>query len=210
MLFPRWLRLPARGPLLVNTDLHGNGDDFRRLRDLFLALARDEPAAHWVLLGDVVHAPSPPYRQRRPDLYDYHDQSLAIVEDILDLQQSFPGRVHFVLGNHDYGHVGGPHTHKFYPDEVAHLEAQVGPSGVRALRQLFEPALLAVLAPCGVLLCHGSPDDTLQNLDDLNAIAYPPRARTSIASSTASSTATVSAPRFPPACSPPCPWAASP
>jgi hypothetical protein len=172
----RWLLLPDRGALLISTDLHGNGEDFRALCRLFLDSLTAEAATHWAILGDSVHAPDEGARRRQPELYDYPDKSLAIVEGILDLQQSHPRQVHYVLGNHDWGHVGGPHTHKFYPDEVLHLEETAGPEGVAALRRLFEPALLAVVAPCGALLAHGSPSDTLRDLDDLNGIVYTPAA----------------------------------
>ncbi len=46
--------------------------------------------------------------------------------------------------------------------------------GTASLRELFVPALLAVVAPCGALLAHGSPDDALGNLDDLNGVTIPP------------------------------------
>ena len=109
-----------------------------------------------MLLGDVVHAPSESTRLRRPELYDYPDESLAIVEGVLDLRERYPEQVFYVLGNHDHGHVGGPHTRKFHEDEVLHLEQAIGPAGVAKLRALFEPALLAAVAPCGALLAHGS------------------------------------------------------
>ena len=111
-----------------------------------------------------------PRERINPDLYDYPDGSIRIVEEILALERAHPGRVHFVLGNHDHGHVGGPHTHKFYPDEVEHLETSLSPGQREAMRALFSRALLAVVAPCGVFLSHGSPDDGLQRLDDLDRI----------------------------------------
>lgn len=167
----RWLKLPPEGKVLVSTDLHGNGTDFRRLRELFLA----QPATtHWVNLGDMVHAPNDHVRQVQPDLYDYPDESLAIVEGILALKEQFPNRVHYVLGNHDYGHVGGVHTQKFYLDEVVHLEQMIGAVGTQTLKMLFEAALLAVVAPCGFFMTHGAPDDTLKHIDDLNQITFPP------------------------------------
>jgi hypothetical protein len=170
----RWRRLPGRGLLMVSTDLHGNGDDFRRLRQHYLGLRQDTGPVFWCLLGDTVHAPDETARRRRPDLYDFADESLAIVEGILALMEAYPGEVLYVLGNHDHGHAGGPHTGKFYRDEVDHLEEAVGPAGVAALRRLFEPALLAVAAPCGVLLTHGSPDDRLATLDDLDDVHLTP------------------------------------
>lgn len=170
----RWLRLPNQGTLLVSTDLHGNGADFRALRSLFLSHLERDSHTHWVILGDVVHAPSEEAKRRRPRLYDYPDESLAIVQGILELQRTHSQQVHFVLGNHDFGHIGGPHTGKFHTDEVENLEAQLDAEGRQTLQKLFTSALLAVVAPCGVLLAHGSPDDTLRSLEDLDAIPLPP------------------------------------
>src|SRR5262249_43392296 len=80
---------------------------------------------------------------------------------------------HFVLGNHDYGHVGGPHTGKFHVDEVEHLDALLLPDERSALERICKEALLAVVAPCGALLAHGAPDDRLQAIDDLDRITIP-------------------------------------
>jgi hypothetical protein len=41
------------------------------------------------------------------------------------------------------------------------------------LRELFAPALLAVVAPCGVLMSHGSPNNKLKRLDDLDRVQFP-------------------------------------
>ena len=159
--------LPDRGTLLVSTDMHGNLEDFVALRAAFLKVCAEDPACHWAILGDAVHGPSPEARARRPALYDYEDASAAIVVGILELQQQHPGRVHYVLGNHDHGHVGGPHTGKFYPDEVAVLERRCTPAEQAAIAALFSRALLAVAAPCGVLLAHGCPDDRIIRFADL-------------------------------------------
>jgi len=118
----RHVVLPARGVLLVSTDVHGNLADILRLEEIFA----EEAAA--------------------------------------------PGRVHFVLGNHDHGHVGGPHTAKFHADEVAALESGLSEAQRGRLRGRFERAMLAAAAPCGVLMTHGSPDSTLSRLEDLDAV----------------------------------------
>lgn len=171
----RTVILPSRGALLVSTDLHGCWDDFAALRERFVAACSADPATHWAILGDTVHGPSAAARGRRPELYDYSDMSAEIVAAILALQREFPGRVHYVLGNHDHGHVGGPHTAKFHADEVATLERRCTPEQLADLRALFEPALLAIAAPCGVLLAHGSPDDRLQRFEDLDGVRLVPR-----------------------------------
>ena len=166
--------LPQRGTLLVSGDLHGHFGDFSTLRAVFEDLRTRLVEAHWVLLGDLVHGPSDEARARQPGLYDAPDESLAVVTGVRELQQRHPGRVHVVLGNHDYGHVGGPHTAKFHADEVARLEAALSPPQLEELRALFASALLAAVAPCGALLCHGSPDPGLFALADLDRVRVPP------------------------------------
>jgi hypothetical protein len=96
-----------------------------------------------------------------------------VVRRILELKQQHPSRVHYVLGNHDYGHIGGPHTSKFYDDEVAHLEAVLDEEGQANLRELFAPALLAVVAPCGALLTHGAPGEVLSSFRKLDDLQLP-------------------------------------
>jgi predicted phosphodiesterase len=162
--------LPARGTLLISTDLHGNGEDFRALRARFLQALQHSPEVHWVVLGDSVHGPDAAARAEHPELYDYPDESGAIVLELLGLRQRYPDQVHYVLGNHDHAHIGGPRTRKFYDDEAEHLEERLSPPERVALRALFSTAKLAVLAPCGALLSHGSPDDTLRTAADLDAI----------------------------------------
>ena len=61
----RYVVLPERGTLLVNTDIHGNMEDFERLSQLFdAALREDEEGVHWVILGDIVHGPNDVSRQK--------------------------------------------------------------------------------------------------------------------------------------------------
>jgi len=170
----RHLRLPQSGVAVVNTDLHGNGGDFRRLESIFRQRVTEHGSrAHWVILGDVVHGPSREAREHQPRLYDYEDESEAIVARIVELRREFSGQVHFVLGNHDYAHVGGMRTSKFFPDEAAHLESRMTESAIEEMHALFRQALLAVSSECGVLMTHGSPDATLESLADLNQIDIP-------------------------------------
>lgn len=165
--------LPAHGSCVVSTDVHGNEEDVLALERIF----RAEPNRHWVILGDAVHAPDAAARRSNPALYDYADGSGEIVMRISELQREFPERVHFVLGNHDWSHVGGPRTSKFFADEAAELESTLGASTKACLRALFENALLAVAAPCGVLMTHGSPDTALESLAQLDASTLTERSR---------------------------------
>lgn len=142
------------------------------LRARFEALRREEPDTHWILAGDLVHGPDDASRGHA--LYGYEDASARLVREVTALVAEHPTRVHVLLGNHDHGHVGGPHTSKFHPDEVEALELSMGAADKRALYNLFTPALLAVALPCGALVCHGSPDDRLERLDDLDALSLDP------------------------------------
>ncbi len=164
---PRHLILPSSGTLLVSTDVHGNGADFERMIRRFQLSPAD---THWVILGDIVHGPNDAARSRRPDLYDYDDQSGRIAIQIMQLRQKYPGRVHFVLGNHDWAHIGGPVTAKFWPNEASYLESYLEPLEKRAIDTLFREALLGVIAPCGPFLCHASPAQPPASLDELDAI----------------------------------------
>ena len=165
----RILRGP--GTLMVSTDLHGNGGDFRRLRDIFLELREQDSLTHWVILGDLVHAPGKDARREEPRLNDFEDESWNIVAGVAQLLRSFPDNVHLLLGNHDHGHIGGRRTSKFHPDEVAYLEDQLSDTQLSTLRELFRTALLVVVAECGVLMAHGSPDDRLASLRQLDDIS---------------------------------------
>jgi hypothetical protein len=165
--------LPAHGQLLISTDLHGNSEDFRRLRAVFFQLreAAEHPdTVHWASLGDLVHGPNASGRQRDPERFGYADDSPALVEAMIELRDQFPDNFHLLLGNHDHGHIGGPHTSKFHLDEVVALERRMQPDAIARMHALFRGALLAAAAPCGLLLCHGSPDAQITSLEDLDHI----------------------------------------
>lgn len=153
------------GVLLVNTDLHGNEEDFAALERIFHAERAANVDVDWVILGDIVHAPNEDARRSEPALYDFDDGSLAVARRIAELQRAHPERVHFVLGNHDFGHIGGPHPSKFHGDEVTALEAKLSEDERTFLHDFLDRALLLIAAPCGVLLTHGSPSALVTSLD---------------------------------------------
>ena len=167
----RHLILPDVGPLLVSTDLHGNLADLERLAAHFEALG---PHAQWLVLGDLVHGPDLVTAKEKPELYGFTDRSPELIDRLWHLRREHPGRVHFVLGNHDAGHLGFRHTSKFHPDEVAALEKRLSPEQSRRLDALLTDALLAVAAPCGLLFTHGSPGEALTSLRELDG-ELPPK-----------------------------------
>lgn len=173
----RHLELPAKGQVLVSTDLHGNLEDFRRLTRHYLELREADPDTYWVILGDIVHGPDETARARNPVLYDYEDQSKAIVAEVIALARQFPNDIFFVIGNHEWAHVGGPRTRKFHVDEAEHLESTMSLSEIRALHVLIHESYLAISTPCGALLCHGSPAKipSFEALDDIDFAFLEPR-----------------------------------
>lgn len=145
------------GTLLVGSDLHGNLEDFRALVARFEA---DDDAVLF-LLGDLFHGPSIEqqlWQEEFPFLGDwYPDQSLELLEELLELMEQHPTRVASLLGNHEHGHVGGPIVAKFHADESAAFEARLVPRHRRRLHDLIHGLPLLGLTPCGLVLIHGAP-----------------------------------------------------
>ncbi|MBA3541399.1 MAG: metallophosphoesterase [Deltaproteobacteria bacterium] len=153
----------TRGPVLLSADLHGNLADFEQLRALFLASDARGEAPLWISVGDWVHGPADDNHRRdvfdkfgRP-LYEYRDDSPAILEELFALMDRFGDRVLSLCGNHEHAHIGGMRTRKFHPDEAAHLEARLAPAMVAALRRRFAswPVVIRIAA-CGVAITHGA------------------------------------------------------
>lgn len=172
---PRHRVLPSSGWLLVSTDLHGNLGDFAALERLAEDAWRHGVELHWAVLGDLVHGPDAEAGARTPHLYAFPDDSPTLVDALTEVMARHPGRVHFVLGNHDAGHLGFKHTSKFHPDEVEALEQRLTHTQLERLRRLCAEALLALVAPCGLLLTHGAPGDALETLAMLDGPLPPPR-----------------------------------
>ena len=155
----RVLHLPDRGRLLVATDLQGNLRDFLRIQEIFEASHRANAGlAHLLFTGDLIHGPhlAP---EEWPDFLGafYRDESPQVMDAFVALQQRFPGHVHAILGNHEHGHIGGPHTAKFAADEVVVLEAKLGRDGTDRLRRTLRELPLVAVAPCGIVFTHGAP-----------------------------------------------------
>ena len=83
------------------------------------------------------------------------------------LAERFPGRVHALLGNHEHGHIGGPHTAKFAIDEVVLLERILGPERSERLKQALRGFALAAVAPCGAVFTHGAPAADIHSIEDV-------------------------------------------
>lgn len=157
----------------MSTDLHGNREDFEALARRFEAALSEGVDVHWALLGDLVHGPDQQSAARDPEVHGFPDESPALIDALFELRERHAGRIHFVLGNHDAGHVGFAHTSKFHADEVEVLEARLSPAQRARMQALFRDAMLLLLAPCGVLFAHGVPGDALTSLSLLDGELVP-------------------------------------
>src|SRR5215213_114162 len=167
----RVIRLPDKGRLLVCTDLQGCMRDFDRMVEIFeQALIDYEGDAHLLFTGDLIHGPHIEPEDWPDFLGEYYrDASGEVMMAYAALAAQYPGRVHALLGNHEHGHIGGPHTAKFAADEVALLEQILGPSGTARMRGIIHTFSLAAVSKCGAVFTHGAPAAVCESVADVEA-----------------------------------------
>ncbi len=89
------LRTIEAGKIMVVTDLHGDGDLYKRYRDRFLTLQAEGKADTLVFNGDLIHFPGA----------ETKDRSLEIILDVLHLKESLGDNLIYMLGNHEIPHI---------------------------------------------------------------------------------------------------------
>ncbi|WP_231511183.1 metallophosphoesterase [Chondromyces apiculatus] len=164
--------LPERGKLIVATDLQGNVADFDRVAEIYEDAARKRDGAILVITGDLVHGPELPESQW-PDYLGtyYHGDSGEVLTRARALADRHPGRVHYLLGNHEHAHVGGPIVSKFFPDEARRLEDILGPHGTQAMRDWLRTWPFVAFAPrAGLVMLHAAPHARIERRDDLERL----------------------------------------
>jgi Calcineurin-like phosphoesterase len=168
----RVLRLPDHGRLLVCTDLQGCMRDYRRMVELFEQARRDHRGdAYLLFTGDLIHGPHIDPEDWPDFLGEYYrDASGEVMNAYAALAAKYPGHVHALLGNHEHGHVGGPHTAKFAADEVALLEQILGPTGTARMKAIIHTFALVAIAPCGAVFTHGAPAAQIDSVADLERV----------------------------------------
>lgn len=167
----RVLRLPDHGRLLVCTDLQGCLRDFERFVRIFeQALLDHQGDAHVLFTGDLIHGPHIDPEDWPDFLGEYYrDASGEVMMGYAELSARYPGRIHALLGNHEHGHIGGPHTAKFAADEVALLEQILGPAATARMRAIIQTFALAAVTRCGVVFTHGAPAAQIDSIAELEA-----------------------------------------
>ena len=167
----RVLRFPDHGRLLVCTDLQGCMRDFVRMVEVFeAALDTYDGDAHLLFTGDLIHGPHIDPEDWPDFLGEYYrDASGEVMLAYAALAGQYPGRVHALLGNHEHGHIGGPHTAKFAADEVALLEQILGPAGTARMRSIIHTFHLVGVTSCGAVFTHGAPAAQVDAISDIEA-----------------------------------------
>jgi hypothetical protein len=161
--------LPNRGRLLVATDLQGNVDDFDRVAELFERAAAGPEGAVLVITGDLVHGPELADSEW-PDYLGtyYRGDSPTLLERARRLTDRYPGRVHYLLGNHEHAHVGGPVVAKFFTDEAQRLEELMGSDAAAEMRAWMRTWPFVAYAPsAGLLMVHAAPHAIIHSAEDL-------------------------------------------
>jgi hypothetical protein len=167
----RVLRLPDHGRLLVCTDLQGCMRDFQRFVQVFeQALVDHHGDAHVLFTGDLIHGPHIDPEDWPDFLGEYYrDASGEVILGFAELAARYPGHVHALLGNHEHGHIGGPHTAKFAADEVALLEQILGPAATARMRSIIQTFALVAVTRCGAVFTHGAPAAQIDSIAELEA-----------------------------------------
>ncbi len=145
--------LPADADVLVAGDLHGNVENFRRL--LALAALDRHPRRHLVL-QELIHGP---FRYAGGG-----DRSHQMVDLLAALAIQFPGRVHYLPGNHELAQAtdrpvakGDDVLNDLFWQGVWEAYGDRAPEVYGAYLDLFLDAPLAVRTAHRVFLSHSLP-----------------------------------------------------
>jgi hypothetical protein len=168
----RVIHLPERGKLIVATDVQGNVADFDRVAAIFEDAAQEQEGAVLVVTGDLVHGPELT-EDEWPDYLGsfYHGDSKTVLEHARELSDRHPGRVHYLLGNHEHAHIGGPVVSKFFPDEARRLEELLGDEGTRKTRAWLRTwPFVAIAKRARLVMMHAAPHAKIQRVEDLDRL----------------------------------------
>ncbi len=149
------LQLPSVGELLLAGDLHNHQRNYRVIQDI--ADLDEFPGRH-VLLQELIHG--------GPLGREGDDQSIDMLLDALEWQAQYPGRIHFLLANHDLAQVqrvpvtkdGFNLTERFNRHLDMRFASQA--DAVRqALRQYVMSQAIAAISATGVIMTHSLPSE---------------------------------------------------
>ena len=156
----------SSGKLMIVSDLHGNGYDFRQVLKTYQKLKEKGKADYLVFLGDLVHAY--PGKQK--------DESLEMIEELMDMRANQPDSdVICLLGNHEFVHIYHIPLAKGHLEFTSWFEYRIQKCR-EVVIQFFMNMPLMIRTEGGVLINHTGASNrygmdeklNLQDLKDFN------------------------------------------
>lgn len=149
----RVVYLPSQGEVWLTGDLHGNVDNLKKFAQL--ADLKNHPE-RVLVVQEIVHA--------RVITADHRDLSFVAILEAIRLMVEFPGRVHYLLGNHDLAvHLerelvkGGKYLNRFLYRGMAYMYRDRSDDVLAAYREFIAGMPAAVIAPNGIFMAHSTP-----------------------------------------------------
>lgn len=144
MNYPRLAQFDD-GIAMVVTDLHGEGEVYNHIRNIFLDLYQRGEVHRLIICGDLIHI--------RRDAPDY---SLSMILDVMQLQAELGSdKVIMLLGNHEMPHIYNVTLSKGNEEYTAGFEKALTRAGKREEVYRFLRSLpFFVATKAGVLITH--------------------------------------------------------
>jgi serine/threonine-protein phosphatase PP1 catalytic subunit len=156
----KFVQLPAKGRLLVVTDLHGDLQDYEKYMELWDC---DNPDDHLVFVGDFIHS------------VEEDDGSIEIIEDVIEKNKKYPN-FHPLLGNHEWSHIVGSPVFKGYNNQTQDFEdlivikkGSLEPY-LSNYVEFFKSMPLFVQTENGVFISHTGPSRFIHTMEAFNRI----------------------------------------
>lgn len=145
--------LEGKGDLYLTGDLHGNVENLRRFAE---AAALERHPERILVIQEIVHS--------RIITADQRDLSFVAILEALKLQAAFPGRVYYMLGNHDLAFgcdrelvKGGKFLNRFLYKGLAYMYQARHEEVATAYKKFIQDMPAAIVCPNGVFLSHSTP-----------------------------------------------------
>lgn len=149
----RAVLLPDEGEVWITGDLHGNVDNLKRFAKLADLASHPERI---LILQEIVHA--------RFITADNKDLSFVAIMEAIRLMAEFPGRVYYLLGNHDLAvHLdrelvkGGKYLNRYLYRGMAYMYRERWEDVLGEYRSFIAGMPAAIFAPNGIFMAHSTP-----------------------------------------------------
>ncbi|NOU60923.1 metallophosphoesterase family protein [Marinifilum caeruleilacunae] len=148
----------SSGKLMIVSDLHGNGYDFRQVHKVYQTLKAKGKADYLVFLGDLIHAY--PGKQK--------DESLEMIEDLMDLKANqAESDVICLLGNHEFVHIYHIPLAKGQLEFTSWFEYRIQKCREEVIRFFMDMPLM-LRTQGGTLINHTGASNRYENQGDIS------------------------------------------